>query len=491
MNYLCIDVGTTCCKCQLFSQNGDILEYISEEYGFLHLDGRNYIDTEKIWFCLKKMIAEIATRNEINSVCVSSLGEAFVLLDKDDNLLFPPMLYTDSRGADEAAEISRIIGDEKAFFISGVVPHSMYSVSKLLWIRNHHKEIYKEADKLLLVGEYIGYLLTGERVIDYSLASRSGVFDIEKLEFSREMLDALDIPTSFFSKPMRAGSVVGEVDKRLTKELGINGSPVLVLGSHDQICTSLGAGLLNAGDAVDGMGTVECITALFENKTDNVKMGKQGYPCVPYAVEGLYCTYILNFSCGSTINWYRKEIMHGYSGEESDFFAYMDKRLPSQPTDLLVLPYFGSAATPYQDSSARGAIIGLTTETKDAELYKAVLEGTAMEMRFNAEIANEYGINVKELVATGGGSNSKKWIQIKSDIQNLPIKILRSSEGGACGCAMLSAVAMGSAANLSEAKDIFVKYTESFCPNQESHESYEPSYQKYKKIYKNIKEITE
>ena len=489
MNYLCIDVGTTCCKCQLFSENGEILEYFSEEYDFISSDGRNYIDTRKIWASLKSMISKIAAKHEISSFCVSSLGESFVLLDKNDELLFPPMLYTDERGYEEAEEISNIIGEERAFLISGVLPHSMYSISKLLWIRKNHKELYDKADKLMLVGEYVGYLLTGERVIDYSLASRTGVFDIKELNFSSEMLGLLGVDERLFSKPMRSGTLVGCVKKTLCEELGIGGNPVLILGSHDQICTSLGAGLLCDGDAVDGMGTVECITTLFSTKSENITMGKQGYPCVPYAVEGLYCTYILNYSCGSTVNWFRKRIMHGYSGDEKDFFTYIERDMSDAPSDLLVLPYFGGAATPYQDIMASGAILGLTTETADHEIYKAIMEGTAMEMKLNAEIAKDYGINISNLVATGGGANSKKWLQIKANIQNLPVKVLRSSEGGLCGCAMLSALGMNRVKDLKEARDIFVKYTNEFFPDKISCDSYTSKYQKYKKLYKTIKEI--
>ena len=489
MNYLCIDVGTTCCKCQLFSNDGRILEYFSEEYGFLKQGGKNYIDTQKIWSCLKDMIQKIAKKHEISSFCVSSLGESFVLLDENDELLFPPMLYTDGRGSDEASKISEIFGEEEIFKITGVIPHSMYSISKLLWIRNNYPELYARADKLLLVGEYVGYLLSGKRIIDYSLASRTGIFDVERLEFSEEMLNRLDVSPSLFSTPMRAGSIVGKIKPELMEELGIKGDPCLVLGSHDQVCTALGAGLLKEGDAVDGMGTVECITTLFSQKTDNYKMGRQGYPCVPYAIEGLYCTYILNYSCGSTVNWFKKNIMHGYCSGEKSFFDYIEKAMPNTPTGIIMLPYFGGAATPYQDIDARGAFIGLTTETTDSELYKAIMEGTSMEMRLNAETVKEYSIEISELVATGGGANSKKWLQIKSDIQNLPIKILRSSEGGLCGCAMLSAVALGGAKNFEEAKDIFVKYAESFTPDHISHENYESSYSKYKKLYTTLKEI--
>ena len=483
MNYLSIDIGTTGCKCQLFSEKGEILQYLFEEYDFLASDGCQYVDIYAIEKHLRQMIGSISQQHKIDSVCISSLGESFVLLDKEDNVLFYPMLYTDPRGEKEAEEIKARIGEGNAFLTTGVIPHSMYSLSKLLWIKNNYPEVFAKADKVMLMCDYFGYLLTGERVIDYALASRTGAFDVDKLTFSKEILDEFDIPMSLFSDPKRSGTIVG----KLKAEFGIDA--VLVLGSHDQVCTSLGAGVLEAGDAVDGMGTVECITTLFRDKPTDIEMGKQGYPCVPYALEGLYCTYILNFSCGSTVNWLRKKIMHGYKGEEKDFFTYIEKDMVDEPTGILTLPYFGGASTPYQDLNAKGAIVNLTAETTDSTLYKSLMEGTAFEMRLNANVAGRYAITVEKAVATGGGANSKKWLQIKADIQDIPYKILRSSEGGLCGCAMLQAVALGGAKDLYEARDIFVQYVKEFEPNHTQHIAYEGQYQKYKKLYKTLKEM--
>ena len=489
MKFLSLDIGTTCCKCQLFSENGDILEYISREYDFRREEGYNYVDIKAVWSHVKEMIAEVASHHEISSLCVSSLGEAFTLLDKEDNILFYPMLYTDPRGEEEAAQISARLGEEACFKISGTVPHSMYSISKLLWIKNNYPQLFAKADKVLLVGEYIGYLLTGKRVIDQGLAARTGVLDVKKKEFSDTMLSALDVKKSLFSTVMQAGSIVGAIKPSLARELGMDYEPLLVLGSHDQVCASLGAGVLSEGDAADGMGTVECLTVLHSAPPENIKMGQQGYPCVPYAIDGLYCTYILNYSCCSSVNWYRKKIMHEYCGGEKNFFSYIEKDIGSEPSGILTLPYLGGAATPYQDLSAKGAVIGLTTETSDSALFQSLLEGTAMEMRFNSEVAENYEIHIREAVATGGGANSKKWLQIKADIQNIPIKALRSGEGGLCGCAMLQAVALGSSSDLFEARERFVRYTHEFLPNEENHKAYEESYLRYKKIYNTLKEL--
>lgn len=420
MKFLSMDVGTTGCKCQLFSENGEILEYLFEEYDFKQIDGENYVDVEAIRLNLKKMIEKVARNHEISSVCISSLGESFVLLDKEDTILYYPMLYTDSHGEQESEEIKEAVGEE-AFLTTGVLPHSMYSLSKLLWIKKNYPELFAKAEKVMLVADYIGYLLTGERVIDYALASRTGAFDIKKMQFSEEILGRFDIPVSLFSTPKRAGSIVGKIKE----EWGLNA--VLVLGSHDQICAALGAGALSAGEAVDGMGTVECITALFSEKPTNVEMGRQGYPCVPYAVEGLYCTYILNYSCGSAVNWLRKKIMHGYRGDGKNFFEYIEKDMSSEPTGILTLPYFGGASTPYQDLNAKGVIVNVTTETRDCDLYKSVMEGTSFEMRLNAETVGRYGIAVKNLVATGGGTATKNDSGRKSPIRGLCAKPIRLS----------------------------------------------------------------
>ncbi len=489
MNFLSIDVGTTCCKCQVFSQKGEILAYRSEEYTLVERRGEKYVDIAGICARVKEMIAFAATKGELASLCISTIGESFVLLDKADTILFEPMLYTDPRGKEEAEDILQRFGAEYLFSRVGVLPQSMYSISKLLWIKKHHPQIFAKADKVMLLCDYLGYILTGQRVIDYGLASRTGVFQVWNKCFDRDILSAYDIPVEFFSEPKSAGSIVGRLKEEIRSELKICGDCVVVLGSHDQICATLGAGAINAGDAVDGMGTVECITALFDEKTSDVQMGLQGFPCVPYVRDGMYCTYMLNYTCGQLVKWFKNEIVHGYAGKEDSFFAYIEKGMKEGPTGILTLPYFSGAATPYQNIQAKGAILNLTEKSTDSDLYKSVLEGTAMEMRLNAEKAKKYGIAVKSAVATGGGSNSSKWLTIKADIQNIPIRTLRSSEGGLCGCAVLQAVATGAAKNLDEAVRIFVQYKDEYLPDAARHAAYEGQYRKYKKIYRAVKEF--
>ena len=165
MNYLSIDIGTTACKCQLFSESGEILAYRLEEYPFLILDGAQYVHVREIEERLRRMIREISAEHAVASVAISSLGESFVLLDENDNILFHPMLYTDARGEAEAEALRREFSEEKIFSLTGTVPHSMYSISKLLWIKNNAPETLQKAKRVMLICDYFGYLMTGERVL--------------------------------------------------------------------------------------------------------------------------------------------------------------------------------------------------------------------------------------------------------------------------------------------------------------------------------------
>lgn len=487
MNYLCIDAGTTCTKAQVFDDKGEILFYESRNCPLKQIYGESYADVEKIVATVKELIALAARGAKIDAIAVSTFGESFVTLDASGEILTYPMLYTDCRGEKEAEKLKNEFGNEYFFEKFGVCPHAMYSVSKLLWIKNNLPQKYEKIDKLLLMCDYIGYVLTGKRVIDYSLAARTGIFDVENKRFDLEFCKKLNINPKIFSKPMPLGTIVGKIKPSLCKELGLSEDCALVLGSHDQVCATIGAGVISAGESADGMGTVECVTSVFKGRPQNVKMGDCGYPVVPF-INGLYCTYILNATSNSIMNWYRGEILHGYKGEVENAFEYLEKG-GENPTDILVLPYFSGSANPYNDVKAKGAIVNLTLNATDGDIYRAVMESTSYEMKFNFSVVKEFGIEIKSVVATGGGANSEMWVQIKSDIFGKSVKTLRSSEGGLCGLAMICSVALKNSPDYFKARDVFVKYKREFTPAPTYKRTYDEKFEKYKKLYKNLKEL--
>ena len=486
MLFLTLDVGTTCAKAQVFDDRGNIRFYETETCPLAKKDGVSYVDIPAVTDAVKRLIRKAALTGSVSCVAFSSFGESFVLLDKEDRILTDCMLYTDRRGEEGAREIGEKIGKETLYTVTGCVPHSLYSVSKLLWIKRHRRDLYDRADKLFLMGDYLGYLLTGRRIIDYGLAARTGVFDIRRNLFADEILGTLEIPVSLFPVPMPAGSVVGAVKKAAAEELGLPADCLVVLGSHDQVCATLGAGVTEEGQACDGMGTVECITAVFENPPRDISFGEKGYCTVPFP-GGRYCTYMFNYTSNAAVDWFRRDILHGYAGGEKNQFRYLERE-DTGPTDILCLPYFAGAATPYQDNNAKAAFVNVTLASGDTDLFRAILEGTNYEMKVNLAEAARYGIPIRELVATGGGANSRLWLRIKSDILGLPVKTLRSSEGGLCGLAMLCAAAMGITESPEAAKDLFVRNGTTYMPEDTYAEIYADKYAKYTKLYRLLKE---
>ncbi len=170
--------------------------------------------------------------------------------------------------------------------------------------------------------------------------------------------------------------------------------------------------------------------------------------------------------------------------QKKSVYEVLEQKMEDSPTGILVLPHFAGAATPYMDSGSKGAIVGLTVGHTASDLYRAMMEGVVYEMHLNMEELNKAGIKFKILRATGGGANSKVWMQMKADILNIPISSLGSSEAGTVGCVMLTAIAVGIYKNIKEASDSLVIELDFYYPRKEQHEAYMKYYKRYKELYK-------
>ena len=477
MRFLGIDVGTTNMKCGVYDTDGNLLYLEGREYGTKRRELADYIDVETLVKTAKELLLDAYKACPYDTIAVSSLGESFVLLGSDDEVLFLPMLYTDARGKVEAESVMDKV--DELYAISGVAPQGMYSGYKLMWIKNNAPEIYAKGAKAMLVAEYLGYVLTGVRAVDYASASRTGVFDVKNKVFSKRACDILGLDVDMFGNPVKSGSIVGQVTVPGLEKV------TLVAGGHDQICASLGAGAVEAGACSDGMGTVECITAVYSEPFTARDMAISGYPNVPFALDDLYASYLLNYSCGSSVEWWRE--VSGYKNAK-DFFALESQFETDTPTGILCLPYFAGAATPYQNIDAKGALIGLTLNDGAKRIYQAILEGLCYEMRLNLDKVSDYGVKPTKLIATGGCSKSVAWLQMKANIIGLPVYPLKSREAGICGAAMLGANALTGESVESLAKR-YVKLGEPFMPNKVAHDAYTVEYLKYRTLYETIKNI--
>jgi len=471
-----LDVGTTGCKLTLYNEDGGFVHNEYREYDVSRKGGEHEMDAGDVFDSVLEVIKVTAEKySGIGIIGVTTFGEAFVMLGEDDKPLLPTMLYTDPRGEDEVKELCDKVGEERIISITGVKPHQMYSLPKVMWIKKNRPEIYKKAKCVLLMEDYIVYMLTGKRQIDYSLAARTMALDIRNRCWSKEVFDAAGVDVPLMSEPVPSGNIAGTAKP----ELGI-GNIKIMNGSHDQVAAAVGAGVSEPGNATDGTGTVECITPVFDSIPDNEELYRSGYAVVPYVFDGTYVCYAFSYTGGAVIKWYRDNFAKHETG---NVYAKLDSSIPDEPTGILVMPHFAGAATPYMDNNSKAAIIGLTLEHTDAHFYKALMEGVTYEIMVNIDRLESAGINPDRLFATGGGAQSEVWLQIKADIIGKPITALDAGEAGTCGTCMLAAVASGVCKDLKEAKSKFVKEKKTYYPDMAKNEIYKKYFEAYKGIY--------
>lgn len=486
-----IDVGTTGSKATVLNANGVALAYAYHRYNAVRTnEGVAEIDPNSVWQTVRQVISEAAakTSEPIQAIAIASLGESFVLLDHQDRVLRNSMLYSDVRGSEEISDILERVEKQRLFDISGMPINAMYTLNKLLWVKKHEPDVFQQTDKLFLFEDFIYYMLTGERCIDYSLASRTMFFHVSRHSWASEVLQAFDLDESVLSRPVSTGSVIGKVRRELTKELNLPENVLLVAGAHDQICAALGAGVLQKGESVDGIGTSECITAVLDGLEQTAFMQENNFCIEPYAIDGEYVTLAFAASGMSIMSWFSDEIARA-AVPGSPAFAVLENECPEGPTDLFVLPHFSGSGTPHMDPFSLGATLGLRLSTTRSEYYKACMEGLCFEMKLNAELLAQMGTSIQSISCVGGGSRSDVLLQIKADIMGIPVKRLKKEESGTVALAMLCATACGDYQNLKDAAEQIVIFDRVFEPNKQNENRYLQKFELFQKIYPSLRQL--
>ena len=490
-----LDIGTTGCKLTVFDEQGQDLGKAYRDYPVRRQVSGHEIDISVVMDSVYAVIGEMVTQYpDIGGIGITSFGETFVMTDAQGTPLHTAMLYTDPRGAEECAQLVETLGADRIARISGLAPHEMYSVCKIMWLKKHQPEVYQQARHIFLIGDYVAWHLTGVAQIDYSLATRSMAFDIGKLTWSEEILDAAGIDIFLLSKPVPTGTAAGCVTKAAAEKTGLNPDCQIVTVSHDQVAAAVGAGAFDGETAVDGAGTVECLTPIYDSLPDISVMSKGYFSVVPYVIPGKYVAYAFSYTGGALIQWcvntFAKAEQEKAKEQGVSVNTYLEQQYNKQePTGLLVLPHFAGAATPYMDTGSKGAILGLTAGTTLSEIYRACMEGVAYEMRLNYDVLAASGIHFTKLHATGGGAKSKVWMQMKADILNLPILSLKTTDAGTVGSAMLTGVAVGVFRDLAEAAAVMVRQRETYLPDPKRHEQYMRIYERYRKVYQAVRPL--
>jgi xylulokinase len=496
MSLIGLDIGTTGCKAVVFDPEGRMLARAFREYGMVcDAPAKAEQDAEQVWMLAKESLREVAatgSARNTRALSVSVQGDAIIPVDRDFHALRPAILGMDYRSAPQAERCAEMVGAFALFQRTGMRPHPMNSLTKVLLLRELAPAVFARAWKIVTYADFIWGKLGAGAVMDPTMASRTMAFDLAAGEWSRDLHARLDLDINLWSQVAPSGTVVGNLRPALADELGLPCGLALVAGGHDQTCAALGAGVVREGLGVVSTGTAEVLSTAFNRPVLSRAMFEGFYPCYRHVKAGMYFTFGLNHSGGISLRWWRDNFAAPEVADAAacgaDPYQLIDERLPEAASPVMVVPHFNGSGTPTCDLAARGAIVGLTLTTTRHEVAKALLEGLCFELRTNLEALRAAGVNVTELVAVGGGARSARWLQLKADILNRPIRTLRCGEAACLGAALLAGTAIGVYASLEEAVRATVQSEREFTPRPDLAAQYQERFAAYATLYPALRE---
>ncbi|MDR2111270.1 MAG: hypothetical protein LBP32_08165 [Spirochaetaceae bacterium] len=488
--YVGLDVGTSSVKAAAYDDRGKELASCSRPFQLLtDEDGTKELDARAVLDSSLECLLYINTRADaIKTISVSSLGEAIVFLDDGEKCLSNIIVGTDVRGQKELRWLAERISPEKLIKITGVNLSTIYSVTKILWFKRNQPRIYHKAARICTVQDYVIGKLSGNYVIDYSMASRTMLFDAANSNWSDELLSLTGIDKKLLALPVLAGTSAGRVKPDVAEKIRASPAVTVLAGTHDHICNALGAGVMEKGWCSDTAGTTEGLTAIIghtEIKPAIIRENQISFE--PFVLNRTFNTVAWHNTSGALYRWFVENI-GGRHEPGINPYQIIEAKMPSKPSSLLVLPHFSGAATPYMDPRSRGAIIGLSVATKPEHIFQALVESTNHELLMILECLTKSDILVQNIVATGAAL-SPPVLKIKADILGLPIKTVCCKQTGTLGGAVIGAVSSGAYRTYNEAILAMVRFDKEYFPDEAVHALYLEKHAIYTRLYRRLRSV--
>ena len=496
MSFLGLDVGTSGCKAVVFDASGQPLASASREYAVISSQPHwAELDSRQVGDACLEVIAEAASQcahDRVQGLGISSQGEAFTLLDGQGNVLANAMVSSDSRAIGQV----RVFPFDaiRLYEKTGHTAHPIFSLYKLLWLREECPDLWSKAARILCFEDYIHHRLGLEPAISFSLAARTMLFNVTEKRWDPEILAASGIRAEQFSRPLPPGDVVGTLSGSICEKLNLAPGAIMVTGGHDQVCAALGCGAIRPGIAALGSGTVECIAAAFSEPILTPALRDANLCTYSHAAPGLYATLAYNLSGGNVLRWFRQEWaareVAATAGTGADVYDLILDLMPEPPTKLMVLPYFTGSGTPHFDNHTPAAILGLRLTTGRGEVLKALLEGLCFELEANLRILGSSGIAVEEIRATGGGAKNPRWLQLKADVFNRTVRIPKVTEAGCLGAALLACAARDQR-DVESLVSRWVQLGDATVPDPDRARFYQDRFAHYEETYRCLRALSE
>jgi xylulokinase len=492
-----VDIGTYSAKGVLCASGGDVLATHTVEHELtVPRPGWAEHDPENVWWggfvaICRALLSEGFGGEDIGAVAVSGIGACLLPVDTEGNPLRPGILYgIDTRATAEIALLNERYGDEALFDLGGMALTSQAIGPKILWLRRNEPEVWAMTDKLHSAAGFIVHRLTGEHVMDRHTASYyNPLVDLRRLEWDVRFMEPITEPDKL-PRLLWSSEIAGQVTERAAETTGLRPGTPVTAGTIDAAAEAISVGVINPGDMMCMYGT----TMFFINVTDRPVPDPRMW-ATGYLLPGLFDIAGGLSTTGALTRWFRDnlapiEMATEASGGANAYagLAALAESIPPGSDGLVCLPFFSGERTPINDPLARGMFAGLDLTHTRAHLYRSVLEGTAYGVRHNLEVMAAMGAAPKRLVAVGGGAKNRLWLQIVSDVGNVPQVIPDRTIGAAYGDAFLAGLGSGIISNLDALERDWVSIAEVLEPRPEITAAYQPYIELSRTLYEQTKE---
>lgn len=480
MYYIGIDLGTSSVKLLLLGDEG-ICNIVSREYPVSYKKpGWSEQNPEDWWMETIEGIKELTKdidKSQVKSLSFGGQMHGLVILDENDNIIRPAILWNDTRTQKETDYLNNVTGKKRLVDLTGNIAFAGFTAPKIMWVKNNEPENFSKISKIMLPKDYIAYKLTGNHCTDLSDASGMLLLDVEHRVWSKEMLEITGVKEEQLPKLYESYEVVGTIKKDIAYKLGFNNVKVIA-GAGDNAASALGTGTVNNGDCNISLGTSGTVFV----SSDSYKADYDNAIHNFCHSNGKYHYMACMLSAASCNKWWLENII----GTDDYISAYSNYNSLGENT-VFFLPYLMGERSPLNDSEIRGMFYGMSMSTTRQDMSVAILEGVAFALRQNIDIIKSMGINIKKSRICGGGTKNRLWLEIIANVLNIDLEVPVNQEGASYGAALLAVKGCSEEEYNKFMSNIEISSV--IKPNKDIVKKYDEKYKQFIKFYPSIKNI--
>ena len=484
--YIGIDLGTSAMKLLLLDEQGAILNCVSKDYPIsFPQSGWSEQNPADWWGACLIGLEELLDGQDKASIAALGIGgqmHGLVTLDEEDELIRDAILWNDARTAEETAWLNETVGRAQLSEWTANIAFAGFTAPKLLWMRRHEPENFRRIAKIMLPKDFLNYKLTGVHACDYSDASGMLLLDVKNRCWSTPMLEICGLREEQMPRLFESAQVIGTLREPIAMALGLSPEVRVVAGAGDNAAAAVGTGTVGDGACNISLGTSGTLFVSARNFGVDPSNALHAFA----HADGHYHLRGCMLSAASCNKWFCDEILktQDYAAEQA---AIPPERLGRNR--VFFLPYLMGERSPINDTDARGAFVGLSMDTDQADLVLAVLEGVAFAIRDSFEVARSLGLEISRSKLCGGGARSPLWQKILAAVLGIPLDLPQTEEGPGYGAAMLAMVGAGAYESVEACADALVRVTGTVQPDPELTKRYEEQYRKFQNIYPAMKAL--